>query len=81
MDEPASEPQEHSEAPLKEHWLLDELSAAAQRKMDWASKIRDARTASDKALEKWLIQKAAKDLAIILKVKRKGQLFRFEPLR
>lgn len=62
MDEPASESQEYANAPPEEHWLLDELSAAAQRKMDWASKIRDARAASDNAYAKQLIQEAAKDL-------------------
>jgi transposase len=62
MSQPDSDPQENSEASSEEHWLLDELSADAQRKLEWAAKIRDARAASDKALGKRLIQEAAKDL-------------------
>lgn len=41
---------------------MDDLPEKNRCKMDWANKIRDARSASDKTLEKQLIQDAATDL-------------------
>ncbi len=62
MNQPDSDPQEKAETSLKEHWLLDELSAEARRKLEWAGKIRDARSDGSRTLENQLIQEAAKDL-------------------
>jgi hypothetical protein len=63
MNQPDSDFQEHSQPRLEEQWLLDELSEEAQRKVEWVRKIRDARSAFDKKLERQLIQEAAKALA------------------
>lgn len=62
MNQLDSVSQENSESPLEEYWLLEDLSAEAQRKMDWVNKIQDARSSSDKKLERQLIREAAQDL-------------------